>query len=285
MWPTDYFEGDPMNSCRAKLTRGVVAVAAAVLFSCSGAIAYARQAPVLPPQNQYHQGKPPRPQGGMAPGVSHVKPGKPVPKSRPPHVKYRPPQEVHWKHYSNRYEYREHSYKYKHRPPKHYGRVYRSLPHNAFSFYLGGTTFFYYSGLYYRHGRDGYVVVTAPVGARVHVLPDTCSYFYYNGDRCYACDDVFYREVGREYVVIERPPRFNVIVEQGDLVRITTDALNVRSGPGTQYRVTARLSRGDVVEVGAIESGWYYVRFGNDSYGWIMQRYTNPYDVYDGPRG
>jgi len=299
-----------MNSHIIRLTRGVVAVAAAALLSCGSSISWARQDTPGMQHAPGPGGKPSRPTatvinpmvapGMVGPGVPQVKPGKPAPRPepkpkprpepkppapgpKPSHGKSHPPEVVHWSHGPDRDRHPDRPYY--HRPPKHYGTVYRSLPPNVFSFFLGGSTFFYYSGLYYRHGVDGYVVVQAPIGARIHVLPDDCSYFYYNGDRCYACDDVFYREVGREYLVIERPPRFDVIVEPGDLVRITTDALNVRSGPGAQFRVMGQLIRGDIVEVGAIEDGWYYVRFGNDSYGWVMQRYTNPYDVYNGPKG
>ena len=204
----------------------------------------------------------------------------PPQKRRPEKRDYRGEQEwrrPHDKYHDDRY--------YKYRSKYRYGTVHHSLPPNIFRFSIGPTLFFYSSGIYYRQGAGGYVVVEAPVGARVSVLPENCSYFYYNGRRCYACDDVFYEEIGRDYVVIERPPRFDAIVGTGDEVRVAVDTLNVRSGPGKNYRVVEQLYRGDVVEIRAIEDGWYYVRFANKTYGWIQRRYTHLYRVLEDAKG
>lgn len=285
---------------RFHLVSSVFITVSLVMVTGFGSQLYARQEPVMMNKEVRPTVKPSRPTGtvvtpNVQPGIVVQSPGrgKPSPQQpyRPPVVenkrppKSKPPEYVVQKNdYHRKKLHRKEKYRRYH-PPKYYGRVYRSLPSNVFSFYIGGTSFFYYSGIYYRQGAGGYVVVEAPIGARVRTLPSGCSYFYYNGDRCYACDDVFYREVGPDYVVIERPPRFARIVGVGDEVIITADSLNVRSGPGKQYRVTSQFYRGDIVEVKAIENGWYYVRFANRTYGWIMQEYTNPYEVYYDPKG
>jgi uncharacterized protein YgiM (DUF1202 family) len=153
--------------------------------------------------------------------------------------------------------------------------VYRSLPAEAFALSIAGAAFFYHMGVYYRHTHDGYVVVQAPLGARVRILPDNCSTLYLDGRRYYDCDEVYYEPDGDEYIVIERPSSHQYPdVEIGDEVRIKAEYLNVRSGPGERYRVIDKLYRGDIVEVGGIDREWYYVRLPRGQYGWIMRDYA-----------
>ena len=51
-------------------------------------------------------------------------------------------------------------------------------------------------------------------------------------------------------------------------------ALNVRSGPGTQYRVVDTLTRGENVQVGQCRSNWCLIR-SRDGTGWVSQQYLN----------
>ena len=57
------------------------------------------------------------------------------------------------------------------------------------------------------------------------------------------------------------------------LVRINTDVLNVRSGPGTQYPITTQVKRGSVYTIVAQDSGWGKLKSGA---GWIKLSYTLP---------
>ena len=57
------------------------------------------------------------------------------------------------------------------------------------------------------------------------------------------------------------------------LVRINTDVLNVRSGPGTQYPITTQVRRGSVYTIVAESSGWGKLKSGA---GWIKLSYTIP---------
>ena len=174
--------------------------------------------------------------------------------------------------------------KWKHRDkwshkPHHHGRVYRTLPANVFTLTIGGGTFFYHLGTYYRHSGDGYVVVEAPVGARVRMLPDDCSTFYVDGIRYYECSDVYYESLDEEYIVIDGPPRGYRLPEVGigEEVWIKADTLNIRSGPGRHNRVIGKLYRGEVVEVSGKEGGWYYIRQPGGSYGWITREHARLY--------
>lgn len=194
---------------------------------------------------------------------------------------HRPSRDRHY--VSHRYDNRDYR---RHRPDwrydrhmdwsyRSYGSVHRSLPAEAFALSIGGAALFYHMGVYYRHSHDGYVVVQAPLGARVRILPESCSTLSIDGRRYYDCDDVYYEPDGDEYIVIERPIRHQYPeVEVGDEVRVKALSLNVRSGPGERYRIVDKLYRGDIVEVGGIDRQWYYVRLPNGLYGWIMRDYA-----------
>jgi hypothetical protein len=157
--------------------------------------------------------------------------------------------------------------------------VYRSPPYGAFTFMFGGAPFFYYSGTYYRHTDAGYVVVEAPIGARIRVLPNDCTSIFTEGVRYYVCHDIYYQEAGDEFVVVEGPPAGYPLPEAeiGEAVVVTADSLNLRSGPDRSYRVLSLLYRDEVVEVSGKEREWYYVRTNRGSYGWIMKDHARLY--------
>ena len=54
-------------------------------------------------------------------------------------------------------------------------------------------------------------------------------------------------------------------------VKITADALNVRTGPGTDYEVAGELASGKVVKVLGTQDGWYQLK-----QGYISAEYTAP---------
>jgi len=58
-------------------------------------------------------------------------------------------------------------------------------------------------------------------------------------------------------------------------VRVTTQLLNVRSGPGTGYAVVTTVSRGAVLNVLDRKRGWLLVKYpGGNQSGWISQAYV-----------
>lgn len=61
---------------------------------------------------------------------------------------------------------------------------------------------------------------------------------------------------------------------------ITTDQLNARSGPGTEYEVLTVLSQGTIVEVLSTENGWHCISLtGNIAY--VSAEYTTPWSESD----
>lgn len=184
----------------------------------------------------------------------------------------------HWHRYDQRRDYYRHYY----RP---HGRYYPSLPAGFLTLSLAGGLFYYHMGTYYRPSDRGYIVVPAPIGARIRVLPEECSPLYIDGRRYFVCDDVYYLPDGDGYLVVERPARRDYRVDVGDEVRINADFLNLRSGPGQQNRVVGQLYRGDIVEVGAIEGEWYYVALTDGLYGWIKAEYATLYRAREEIKG
>lgn len=56
---------------------------------------------------------------------------------------------------------------------------------------------------------------------------------------------------------------------------VTTDVLNVRSGPSTNHSVIGKLYRGNTVEILQSSNGWHQVRLSNGSTGWSSGDYIS----------
>lgn len=57
--------------------------------------------------------------------------------------------------------------------------------------------------------------------------------------------------------------------------KVVASALNVRSGPGTNYRVQGQLSKGFVVEILEEKNGWYRIRYGTTT-AYVSKDYIEP---------
>lgn len=174
-----------------------------------------------------------------------------------------------------RTRYRDHSprtYDYR---DSHWPR-HRHPPVGAFSFYLSGVPFFYHSGIYYRQYDDEYVIVRAPIGARVRILPDSCSTIYSRGRSYYVCDEDYYEPVDGGYIVVERPVYVDhdPDIDVGDQVRVRVDTLNVRSGPGRHYDIVYQLYRGDIAMVRNTKRGWLFIDLPGGANGWVLREHV-----------
>jgi hypothetical protein len=99
------------------------------------------------------------------------------------------------------------------------------LPHGYLDVNVGRDHFYMHRGIYYRRGPHGYMVVPAPRGAIIRVLPPHCPRYYVNGVFYYRYGDVFYQEVPNGYVVCEPPV---TVVQQA--------ATAVPTPPAQQYQ-------------------------------------------------
>jgi len=152
------------------------------------------------------------------------------------------------------------------------------LPRHYRTLHLGPLTYFFMEGVFYRPDIDGYVVVPAPVGARITTLPAEAVRVTTDDITCYTYAGVYYQKVSGGYMVVAKPGTQSkpdaAIAWEGDQVRVTAAVLNVRSGPGKKHTVVRQVNRGDLLVVQASSSDWYYVQLGDTSFGWVMIKYT-----------
>ena len=161
--------------------------------------------------------------------------------------------------------------------PRH-GTVIVDLPSGHRTVYVGRSRYFYRSGVFYRHGPSGYVVVRAPLGAVIAAPPagyrtvvvGGATYYDYNGD--------YYQNTPGGYVVVEAPTVVPPApATAGQRVSVTANTLNVRSGPGLGHPVIEKVRQGIVLAVQGTAPGWLYVRTPSGKLGWVSGQYTVPF--------
>ncbi len=77
-----------------------------------------------------------------------------------------------------------------------------ALPSNSVGISVGGFNFFYSEGEYYRPCSGGYVIVPAPIGACVPVLPPACRPVVVENATYYNYDGAYYQQVPNGYTVV-----------------------------------------------------------------------------------
>lgn len=63
--------------------------------------------------------------------------------------------------------------------------------------------------------------------------------------------------------------------------QVTASVLNVRSGPGTNYRVVGKLKKGTWVSMYSVandKAGWTYITYGNKLKGYVASKYLGNED-------
>src|SRR3972149_4085309 len=73
------------------------------------------------------------------------------------------------------------------------GRHVHRVPRGAVSVSFGDSSFFFYAGIFYQWRLSDYVVVTAPIGVLVPVLPSGCAVEAIAGRPYYVLHGVYYR--------------------------------------------------------------------------------------------
>ncbi len=139
---------------------------------------------------------------------------------------------------------------------------------------VADSLFYYHAGSFYRQAPSGYVIVSSPIGAVVPALPVGFGSVVVNGVPYFSYGGVYYRQVVNGYQVVPAPA-VNRTVISGNVV-VTAAALNVRSGPNAGNRIIGTLFSGNVLNVAGGAPGWYYVQLPDQSYGWVMAKFTAP---------
>jgi hypothetical protein len=91
-------------------------------------------------------------------------------------------------------------------PPR--GYAVGVLPRGYVTYRYRNTPYYYNSGIWYRPGPGGFVVVRPAIGLYIGALPPFYTTVWYGGVPYYYADDVYYRyrQDRREYEVVDAPP-------------------------------------------------------------------------------
>ena len=142
-----------------------------------------------------------------------------------------------------------------------------------------GHDYYFHGGHFYRHRDHRYHWIKPPRGIIVPLLPLLFTTMVIAGVTYYYYDDVYYRRVPAGYVVVDAPTP--VVVQPPTTgaaynVAVTAPSLNVREGPGPNYRVMEVMPQGATLVVHATSPGWLYVQLPSGQFGWVAQIYTAP---------
>src|SRR5688500_15079038 len=87
------------------------------------------------------------------------------------------------------------------------GYVVRAAPHDGYAIVRGRDNFWYSRGEWYRHSGARWVVVGAPIGAFVPILPPFYTTVWFGGLPYYYANETYYTWDGgqREYRVVDPP--------------------------------------------------------------------------------
>jgi hypothetical protein len=89
-------------------------------------------------------------------------------------------------------------------PPR--GYAVGVLPRGYVTVGYRGSPYYYHSGIWYRRGASGFLVVRPAIGLYVPVLPSFYTTLWWGGVPYYYADDVYYRyRGGRGYEVVDAP--------------------------------------------------------------------------------
>lgn len=161
-----------------------------------------------------------------------------------------------------------------HRPGHHV----KALPRGHQAVKVGPRHYQFHEGVFYRPGPGGFVVVAAPVGAMIHAIPAAAIMVTIGAITYWTYAGVYYQKMPDGYMVVTQPVKpitpDTVIAWEWDQIRVTAALLNVRSGPGREHLVIRQVKQGDLLTVRSSSTDWYYVKLPDDSFGWVMVKYT-----------
>ena len=138
------------------------------------------------------------------------------------------------------YGYGHHHYWHRHEPCE-------VLPRGFISIRLGGFSYYYSEGEYYRPCPGGYVIVPPPVGACIPSLPSAYQTVVIEGSPYYYYDGVYYRQVPNGYTVVpvglaKSIPVKAVPVQEQTKQEEASVVMNIPNANGSYTPVTLQLA-------------------------------------------
>ncbi|MFH1622763.1 MAG: DUF6515 family protein [Candidatus Omnitrophota bacterium] len=148
---------------------------------------------------------------------------------------------------------------------QYYGKKVR-IPRKPDRVVVGKNNFYFYAGLFLELFDNDYVIVTAPAGAVVNILPRGHKMIMFNGTTYYYYNDVYYVRRPQGYVVVEDPiyyvptvPSDVRIVSASEAAEVSLDSftVNVPNKSGGYTPVVIKRSGDGFVG----PQGEYYLQF------------------------
>ena len=99
----------------------------------------------------------------------------------------------------------DHRFNHNHYYPQ-FGYGVRALPPGHLALTFRGDPFFFHSGVWYRRGGPGFVVVRPPIGIIVPILPPSYATVVVGSVPYYYADDTYYEQAPGGYAVVSPPP-------------------------------------------------------------------------------
>ncbi|MFA8451839.1 MAG: DUF6515 family protein [Bacteroidales bacterium] len=114
-------------------------------------------------------------------------------------------------------------------------RVVTAYPGGAVAVTYGGIGFRCYRGVYYKPVAAGYVIVPAPIGLRVKVLPPVYRTFVVAGRTYYYHHGAYYVRFLRGYKVVAAPTAFVVTALPATHTTVVVNGVTYYSFDGAKY--------------------------------------------------
>jgi len=153
------------------------------------------------------------------------------------------------------------------------GTVVAKLPAGHQTVQIRKRNYFYHGGTFFQQRPKGFVTVRPPVGVVVRGIPLGFTTAVIAGATYFFLAEACYRPVPAGYMVVN-PPVIEASTPVNSSVSVTAELLNVRSGPGTEHPVIARVSKGTVLAVRGQAPGWLYIELPGREFGWVMVKFT-----------
>ncbi|MEW6599940.1 MAG: DUF6515 family protein [Nitrospirota bacterium] len=160
----------------------------------------------------------------------------------------------------------------------------RDLPRGYKRYWHSNLPYFFFGGIFYRPAPLGFIPVLPPLGIIVDSIPAGYIRIWAGGIEFYSYGGVYYRRVPDGYVVVEAPRDYGVPEDAPDITAptepaegkasVTTEILNVRTGPGPDYPLIYQIHKGYVLDIHGKSDGWLYVELPNGEFGWVMSEFT-----------
>ncbi len=169
-------------------------------------------------------------------------------------------------------------------PKGHSSPPLKHIPFGSQKITYGHDNYYFHGGHFYRPEKGWYRPVHPPAGIFINALPIAAVTLIVAGLTYYCYDSIYYRRVSGGYLVVDLPENTDTqvvgsslsgLLAVGTRVSVNVNVLNVRSGPGKSYPVTAHVNYGNRLVIKGNAPDWLYVRLPDGRHGWVMMRFVS----------